>query len=85
MSILYDAPAYNRRACPIPPRAVDATGAVSADAAVLRSQLDYAMRALRHTRATLAETLRFAGVSPDMIASKTALADSALEQFGGQS
>lgn len=71
--------------CPIPPRAVDATAAVSADVAVLREQLAYAMRALRHTRNTLAETLRYAGVSPDMIASKTAMADSALEQFEGVS
>lgn len=84
MSTLYDAPAYHRRP-PVLPRAVDATAAVSADAAVLRSQLAYTLRALRHTRDTLAETLRFAGVTPDMIASKTALADSALEQFGGQS
>lgn len=61
--------------CPIPPRAVDAVAALSSDAAVLRSQLAYTLRALRG----LVDAIdRY---QPGINTGPMAIARSALEQF----
>ncbi len=80
MSTLYDAVAYNRRPAPVMPEPADAMLALASEAAGLRQQLAFALRALRHTRDGYVALMTSTGLAPDMRASRTALADAALEQ-----